>query len=34
MAGNTTKYNGIEKYIFSDLYLFFLKYKDIPNDDI
>lgn len=27
------KYNGIEKYIFSDMYLFFLKYKDIPNDE-
>ena len=34
MAGNTNKYNGIEKYIFSDLYLFFLKYKDIPDNDI
>lgn len=27
------KYTGIEKYIFSDIYLFFLKYKDIPNED-
>lgn len=27
------KYIGIEKYIFSDIYNFFLKYKDIPNED-
>lgn len=27
------KYNGIEKYIFSDIYNFFLKYKDVPNED-
>lgn len=26
-------YSGIEKYIFSDAYNFFLKYKDMPNDD-
>lgn len=27
------KYNGMEKYIFADVYNFFLKYKDIPNND-
>lgn len=27
------KYTGVEKYIFSDVYNFFLKYKDIPDDD-
>lgn len=27
------KYMGIEKYIYSDAYVFFLKYKDIPNED-
>lgn len=27
------KYNGIEKYIYSDVYRFFLKYKDCPNTD-
>lgn len=27
------KYLGIEKYIFADIYNFFLKYKDIPNED-
>lgn len=27
------KYSGIEKYIFSDVYVFFLKYKDMPNTD-
>ena len=26
-------YSGIEKYIFADVYNFFLKYKDIPNED-
>lgn len=26
-------YSGIEKYIFADAYNFFLKYKDIPNED-
>ena len=26
-------YAGIEKYIFADVYNFFLKYKDIPNED-
>jgi len=31
MAG---KYLGIEKYIFSDVYNFFLKYKDMPNENI
>lgn len=31
MADN--KYTGIERYIFSDVYNFFLKYKDIPNED-
>lgn len=25
-------YNGIEKYIFSDMYLFFLKYQGIPDE--
>ena len=25
------KYNGIEKYIFRDAYLFFIKWKSIPN---
>lgn len=28
------KYEGIEKNIFSDVYLFFLKYKDMSNTDI
>lgn len=27
------KYDGIERYIFADAYNFFLKYKDIPNQD-
>lgn len=27
------KYTGIEKYIFSDTYTFFLKYQNIPNED-
>lgn len=27
------KYDGIERYIFADLYNFFLKYKDMPNTD-
>lgn len=27
------KYTGIEKYIFSDLYNFFLKYSNMLNDD-
>lgn len=27
------KYNGIEKYIFADVYNLFLKYKDVPNED-
>jgi hypothetical protein len=27
------KYTGIEKYIFSDVYNFFLKYSEIPNQD-
>lgn len=27
------KYTGIEKYMFSDIYNFFLKYKDIPNEE-
>lgn len=27
------KYAGIEKYIFADVYNFFLKYKDIPNQN-
>lgn len=31
MADN--KYNGIERYIFADVYNFFLKYKDMPNED-
>ena len=26
-------YLGIEKYIFSDVYNFFLKHKDTPNED-
>ena len=26
-------YYGIEKYIFADVYNFFLKYKDMPNED-
>lgn len=30
----TNKYLGVEKYIFSDAYNLFLKYKDIdPNND-
>jgi hypothetical protein len=28
-----TKYEGIERYIFADMYNFFLKYKDMPNTD-
>ena len=28
-----TKYTGIEKYIFTDTYNFFLKYKSMPNTD-
>ena len=28
------KYNGIEKFIFSDIYILFLKYKDMENTDI
>ena len=29
------QYLGIERYIFADVYNFFLKYKDtMPNDDI
>lgn len=27
------KYNGIEKFIFADVYNLFLKYKDVPNQD-
>lgn len=27
------KYTGVEKYIFADVYNFFLKYKDVPNTD-
>ena len=27
------KYTGIEKYMFSDAYNFFLKYKDMQNTD-
>jgi hypothetical protein len=27
------KYLGVEKYIFADVYNFFLKYKDIPDND-
>ena len=27
------KYTGVEKYIFSDVYNFFLKYANIPNQD-
>lgn len=27
------KYNGIERYIFADIYNFFLKYKDVPNEE-
>ena len=27
------KYDGIERYIFADAYNFFLKYKDVPNDE-
>lgn len=27
------KYNGIEKYIWSDTYNVFLKYKDCPNTE-
>lgn len=27
------KYNGIEKYIFGDVYNLFLKYKDVPDED-
>ena len=27
------KYTGVEKYIFSDVYNFFLKYANVPNED-
>lgn len=27
------KYNGIERYIFADAYNFFLKFKDMQNND-
>lgn len=27
------KYDGIEKYIFADVYNLFLKYKDIPDEE-
>ena len=27
------KYTGVEKYIFSDIYNFFLKYANVPNQD-
>ena len=28
-----SKYNGIERYVFADVYNFFLKYKDMNNTD-
>lgn len=28
-----TKYDGIERYMFADVYNFFLKYKDMPKSD-
>ena len=27
------KYDGIERYIFADIYNFFLKYKDVPDEE-
>lgn len=34
MANNQKPtYNGIERFIFSDVYVFFTKYKDIRNED-
>ena len=33
MAGQTERYDGIERYIFADVYNLFLKYKNMTNDE-